>query len=237
MNKKVLVLVGFLLATLLILSACGQRVVNVPPDSSPAPVDQTTDEAGNISGKTDSSSPGFTSSQNSGLEDPESATVKLIGERTKATEFIRSLEPPAELVMISLKYINSLSNQTGLATNFYIYSSSSHPNFYYLVNAPRSGENMKRFIMPVEDLQLDYSVLPIPLDIWTINYAKALQSVEEKGGAEFRARHKSFEVSAILAMPATQFLSWYVSYKATDGTGEALRASVDAHSGQVQIVS
>jgi len=233
-------LVSLSLVVLLVFSACGRREINVPSTYSPAPVNQNIDKAGNISnsnGISSAPSNNFGGSQNSGLEDPEAAMSRLVEERNKATEFIRSLEAPAELVMISVKYINSLSNQIGLATNFYIYSSSGHPNFYYLVNVPRNGENMKRFIMPVEDLQLDYSVVPIPLDIWKINYAKAIQLVEEKGGADFRAQHQSFEVSAILAMPAGQFLSWYVSYKANDGTGATLRASVDAHSGQVTLVS
>nr|AQS30610.1 hypothetical protein [uncultured bacterium]AQS31135.1 hypothetical protein [uncultured bacterium] len=177
-----------------------------------------------------------TTVSSSGLPDPASVKASLATETSGAETAVKTLQADAVLQLVSIKFINSLSDQTGLSTNYYIYASASNPNFYYLVNMPRNGEKLKRFLMPVEDLDLPFDLLQIPVKYWKLSYAEALQSVEQRGGSDFRAKHKTFEVSAILAIPAGQYLSWFVTYRATDGTGDVLKASVDANSGAVSLI-
>lgn len=173
----------------------------------------------------------------SGLADPIVIQAQLVRETQEATDFIRLIQPDAVLVLLSTKYINSLSNTFGLSTNYYIYSSPSEPDYYFLVNVPRNGlDPMKRFLMPVQDFELDFSVLPIPSEYWKLNYAKALTLAEAQGGSSFRSQRKTFDVSVILARPAGKHLSWFITYKATDGSGARLQVQVDSNTGEVQIV-
>ncbi len=172
----------------------------------------------------------------SGLPDPASLRTSLTAETQNAEAAVKTLQPDTILQLVSIKFINSLSDQTGLSTNYYIYASATNPNFYYLVNMPRNGERLKRFLMPVEDLDLPFDLLPIPVKYWKLSYADALKATEQRGGSDFRTQHKTFEVSAILAIPAGQYLSWFVTYRATDGTGDTLKASVDANSGAVSLI-
>lgn len=171
------------------------------------------------------------------MADPTVIQAQLVRETKEASDFIKLIQPDAVLVLLSTKYINSLSNTFGLSTNYYIYSSPSKPDYYFLVNVPRNGlDPMKRFLMPVQDFELDFSVLPIPLEYWKVNYAKALQLAEAQGGSNFRSQHKTFDVSVILARPAGKYLNWFITYKATDGSGARLQVQVDSNTGTVQIV-
>jgi len=180
--------------------------------------------------------PGTTAPE-SGLADPTVIQTQLLRETKEATDFIRLIQPDAVLVLISSKYINSLSNTFGLSTNYYIYSSVAKPDYYFLVNVPRNNlDPMKRFLMPIQDFDLDFSVLEIPAQYWKTNYAKALQLAEAQGGASFRSAHKTFEVSVILARPAGKYLVWFITYKATDASGAKLQVQVDANSGEAKIV-
>src|SRR3989344_3020265 len=180
--------------------------------------------------------PGTTAPE-SGLADSTVIHPQMLRENKEATDFIRLIQPDAILVLVSSKYINSLSNTFGLSTNYYIYSSVSKPDYYFLVNVPRNNlDPMKRFLMPIQDFELDFSVLDIPAEYWKINYAKALQLAEAQGGASFRAQHKTFEASIILARPAGKQLNWFITYKATDASGAKFQAQVDAGSGAVTIV-
>lgn len=225
-------------ALLMTLSAagCRRRVL----DNTNNIVDNS---IGNISNSpTDSSNtivtpyPGTTAPE-SGLADPTVIQAQLVRETQEATDFIHLIQPDAVLVLLSTKYINSLSNTFGLSTNYYIYSSPSEPDYYFLVNVPRNGlDPMKRFLMPVQDFELDFSVLPIPFEYWKINYAKALALAEAQGGGNFRSQYKTFDVSVILARPAGKHLNWFITYKATDGSGARLQVQVDSNTGEVQIV-
>lgn len=207
------------------------------------PIDNADNSLDNgISNTTTDQNPDFTpypgtSAPESGLADPTVIQAQLVRETKEATDFIRLIQPDAVLVLISSKYINSLSNTFGLSTNYYIYSSLSKPDYYFLVNVPRNNlDPMKRFLMPVQDFELDFSVLEIPAQYWNTNYARALQLAEAQGGASFRSAHKTFEVSAILARPAGKYLNWFITYKATDASGAKLQIQVDANSGEVKIV-
>ncbi len=168
----------------------------------------------------------------SGLPDATAAKPLLDTELKRATDAIKQLKPDAVLKLVSMKFINSLSDQSGLATNYYIFSAASDPKFYYLVNAPRNGERIKRFIMPVEDLELPFDLVDLPFQFWKLSYVQALNISEQKGGLAFRTQHPKFEASAILAKPAGQYLSWFVTYRATDGSGAVLKVSVDAFTGE-----
>lgn len=173
----------------------------------------------------------------SGLPNPVLILESLKKETRDATDRIHTLKADAQLTIVSAKYINSLSDFYGLNTNWYIFTSASDIVNFYLVNMPRNGESLKRLIMPKLDFALDFDVVPIPLDKWQKSYADALQIVETNGGAAFRAQHKTFEVSVILAYPAGQpQLNWYVTYKATDGTAAYLKAQVNATTGNITIV-
>lgn len=228
-NRRIWAWLGLMTAVLVVLAGAGcQRRALVPEDEQPTPQDE---EQPIPEGQTP-----ISTIPESGLADPDLIYQSLLRETTSATESIRRIQPDAVLSMVSSKYINSLSNTFGLSTNYYIFSSQEKPDYYYLVNVPRNGDSPKRFIMPVEDFDLPFSVLPIPLDRWKVSYVAALQKVETSGGAAFRGQHKTFDASVILAIPAAQRLSWFVTYKATDGTGAVLKVQVDAETGDVQIV-
>ena len=88
-----------------------------------------------------------TTVSNSGLPNPASVKASLATETANAETAVKTLQADAVLQLVSIKFINSLADQTGLSTNYYIYASASNPNFYYLVNMPRNGEKLKRFLM------------------------------------------------------------------------------------------
>lgn len=192
--------------------------------------DQATEET------TDDSTSTSLTVPDSGLADPAVIRQSVIQERIQADQAVQALQPDVVLQLVSTKFINSLSNQTGLATNYYIYSSSSNTDFYYLANVPRNGESLKRFLMPKSDLDLPFDLVNVPFESWKLTYADALKLAEERGGADFRARHATFEVSVILAKPAGDILSWFITYRATDNTGDMLKVAVDANNGEATII-
>jgi hypothetical protein len=226
-------LVGGLLVVVLLMTlsaaGCKRRAVDNTVDNNISNLtNTTTDQSDSFSN---------TTSPESGLADPVAIQAQLVNEAKEATDFIRLIQPDAVLALVSTKYINSFSNAFGLSTNYYIYTSAAETNYYFLVNVPRNNlDPMKRFLMPVQDFELDFAVLEIPTQYWNVNYAKALQLAEAQGGSNFRAQHKTFDVSVILARPAGKYLSWFISYKATDASGAKLQIQVDANSGEVKIV-
>ena len=236
-SKAILLLVGIFTTISLVGISCsrGPKADNTAVDNTitNTAIDNTAINNTAVINPTDQTT---TTVSGSGLPDPSRIKTSLAAETTNAESAVKTLQPDAILQLVSIKFINSLSDQTGLATNYYIYASASNPNFYYLVNMPRNGERLKRFLMPVEDLDLPFDLLPIPAKYWKLSYADALKAAEQRGGSDFRAKHKTFEVSAILAIPAGQYLSWFVTYRATDGTGDVLKASVDANSGAVSLI-
>lgn len=238
-KHKKLAWVGLLLVLPLILSAasCQRTVVEDEPiDNSTS--DDLTDDT------TDSALDDLLPSENnqpitpSGLPDPAIIDAESKVEVQIATDFIKLIQPDAVLTALASKYRNSLSNTYGLLTNYYIFTSSSEPGYYYLVNRPRDGlSKMVRFIMPIQDFALDFDLLPVPFEWWNINYAKALQLAETQGGGDvFRSKHANFDVSAILAIPVTEYLTWSITYKATDNSGDLLKIQIDANTGTVEII-
>lgn len=243
--------IGLALVLMLILvgAGCQRRstsddLFNNTTDNS---VDNTIDNtiANNTTNNTiDPSGNGGTAPE-SGLPDPATILTTLKQETTTATERIKSLvvcgqaKTDLNLTILSSKFINTLAD-SGLDTNWYIYTSASDPANFYLVNMPRSGGQVsKRIIMPKSDFNFDFDVLPIPLAQWKISYADALKRAEEYGGKSFRAQHKTFEVSTILAYPAAgeqQQLSWSVNYKATDQSGANFKVQVNAATGDAVVV-
>ena len=172
-----------------------------------------------------------------GLADPAAAQTAMTKELADATTAIQSLQPDAVLQLVSMKFVNSLSDQAGLTTNYYIFSSPSDTRYYYLVNMPHNGESMKRFLMPKEDLDLPFDLIAVQQQYWKLSYVDALRAVETQGASDFRTKHSTFEVSAILAKPAGQFLNWFITYRATDSTGAVFQASVDSTAGTVKVAS
>lgn len=234
MKKEWLVwgMLGVALIVTLSAAGCQRRAVDNtidnPIDNSIANISNTTTDTGSNLG---------TKSPESGLADPTAIQAQLTRETKEATDFIRLIRSDAVLALISTKYINSLSNTFGLSTNYYIFTSLAEPDYYFLVNVPRNGlDPMKRFLMPVQDFELDFSVLDIPMQYWKFNYVQAMQLAEAQGGSAFRAQHKTYEVSIILVRPASKHLSWFITYKGTDASGAKFQIQVDANSGEVQIV-
>ncbi|MFH0912445.1 MAG: hypothetical protein V1807_02185 [Patescibacteria group bacterium] len=254
MKSKYLTWIGLIVVLMLVLTGASCQRNTSNDDLSNDEVNGTPDNsAGNTTGgPADNGTPNNTTpsagqAPDSGLPSPGSILPVLKQETINATERIKSLvicgQPKTDLnlTIISSKFINTLSN-TGLDTNWYIFTSPSDPANFYLVNMPRaessSGQVAKRIIMPKSDFDFDFDVLPIPMDQWKISYADALKSAEEYGGSTFRAQHKTFEVSTILAYPAVgqQQLSWSVTYKATDSSGAYLKVQVNADTGEAVLV-
>jgi hypothetical protein len=171
-----------------------------------------------------------------GLPDAVASKTVLDAELTKATDSIRQIQKDAVLKLISMKFVNSFSDQTGLSTNYYIFSSPSNPQYYYLVNVPRNGEKIKRFIMPVDDLDLPFELLDMAFQYWKLSYIDAIKAAESQGAKDFVTQHAKFDLSIILAQPAGQYLNWFLTYKATDGSGATLKIAVDAYNGQASLV-
>ena len=171
-----------------------------------------------------------------GLPDATASKTVLDAELTKATDSVRLLANDAVLKLVSMKFINSFSDTAGLSTNYYIFASPANPQYYYLVNVPRNGEKMKRFIMPVEDLELPFDLLDLPFRFWKLSYIEAIKAAEAIGAKDFTDAHKQFDLSIILGQPAGQYLNWFLTYKATDGSGATLKIAVDSYSGKASIV-
>lgn len=169
-----------------------------------------------------------------GLPDPTVSRPILQDELNKATAKVKELKDDVVLQLVSMKFVNGLSDSNGLVTNYYIFSSPTDTRYYYLVNVPHNGEQMKRFLMPKEDLELPFDLIALPFNFWKQTYVDALKTAEANGGEAFRAKHSKFEVSAILAQPAGQYLYWFITYRATDGTADILQLSVDGYKGGVQ---
>jgi len=247
MKRKNIAWVGFAIVLMLVLIGAGcQRRTTDNELLNNAVVNNT---VGNSIGNNtiDNSSPTNTI-PDSGLPTPSAILTDLKQETLSANERIKSLvlcgKPKTDLnlTIVSSKFINTLSD-SGLDTNWYIYTAPGAQDYYYLVNMPRkdspAGQTSKRIIMPQTDFNFDFAVLPIPLDQWKISYADALQKAEELGGAKFRVDHKTFEVSVILAYPAAgteQQLSWSVTYKATDRTGAYFKVQVSATTGSGVVI-
>lgn len=213
--------------------------VQIPDDNIDNPIDSGPfgdDPFGSIDYPGSSTNPTPSNQDDSGLNNSSAVYALLQQEKERATESIHALQEDAILTLVSLKFVNGLSDNN-LVTNYYIYLSSSNPDYYYLVNMPRNGAGLKRFLMPREDLSLPFNLLEVQEQFWKLSYADALQAVETRGGTTFRANHtNAFEVSAILAKPAGQFTNWFITYRATDGTGEVFKATVDSVSGETTIV-
>jgi len=182
-------------------------------------------------------------STGSGITDPELALPAAVAELEKATALAKAIQTDVVLAAISTKYINSLSDSLGLSTNYYFFLSPTKLDYYFLVNMPRNAlEQPKRFMMLQQDFDdLGFSLLPVPFDNWKINYAQALQLAEQAGGAKFRAGHKNFEVSQILARTSggddvTHHLQWHISYKAKDESGAKFNVQVHATTGEVTLI-
>jgi len=171
-----------------------------------------------------------------GLPDAVASKTVLDAELSKATDAIKKIQADAVLKLVSMKFVNSFSDQTGLSTNYYIFSSPANPQYYYLVNVPRNGEAMKRFIMPVDDLALPFDLLDLPFQYWKLSYIEAIKAGESQGSKEFIAAHPKFDLSIILAKPAGQYLNWFLTYRATDGSGAVLKIAVDSLSGTASLV-
>ncbi len=170
----------------------------------------------------------------SGLPDPTATRPLLQEELKQATAKIKVLKNDVVLQLVSMKFVNSLSDATGLVTNYYIFVSPTDPRYYYMVNVPHNGEGVKRFLMPQEDMELPFSLIPVSYQFWKLSYVDALKLAEENGGSAFRAKHPKFEVSVILGKPTGQYLNWFITYRATDGTADVLQISVDAYDGKIQ---
>jgi hypothetical protein len=172
--------------------------------------------------------------QGSGLPDATATRPVLQEELKEATAKIKALKSDVVLQLVSMKFVNSLSDSSGLVTNYYIFVSPTDPRYYYMVNVPHNGEDIKRFLMPQEDMALPFSLIPVPFQYWKLSYVDAMNIAEDNGGAAFRAKHPKFEVSVILGKPTGQYLDWYVTYRATDGSADVLQVSIDAYDGKVQ---
>ncbi len=229
-HSLLLLFVGLVVFTMLAGVSCQRGTSDETNNEATNNTDVTNNVTNDVT-NTDETLP-----SNSGLENPTGLRSLLLDEKNKADIAVQTLQADTKLQLVSLKFINSLSSQVGLATNYYIYSSVSNPSFYYMVNAPRNGESFKRFLMPVEDLDLPFDLMPIPMEYWKLSYADSLSEAEKRGGDTFRAKHTTFEVSVILARPAGQHLSWFVTYRATDSSGDMLKVSVDANSGEVTVI-
>lgn len=242
-NRSTLVLLGLLVTVGLTAAACGRGpgLANDNQDNqqqdtgsttqTPDGVDLSLPDLGN-----GSSNVGTPPQSGLGLPDSVASQPILDAEVQRATAAVAELEEDVILKLVSTKFVNSYSDQTGLATNYYIFASPSNPQYYYLVNVPRNGDRLKRFIMPVDDLELQFDLLDLPFQFWKLSYIDAIKAAEGVGAKDFTNQHSKFDLSLILAQPAGQYLNWFLTYRATDGSGAVLKVAVDSYSGTASIV-
>lgn len=213
-------LVSLALVTVLTLGGCRRRV---PPPVAP-PEESKSEET-------------TSSAAASGLPtDLLGLTARLIEENKAATRFISQLRADLELVIVAMSFVDSFAEIGGLSTNYYIYSTPQDPKFYYLASLPRDGTSPKRFLMPKEDFEFEFPVSAIPLADWKVNYGQAIAAVEKQDGEAWRSQHKLFKATVTLAMPVAQKLAWYITYRASDGSGATFKATVDATNGETLIL-
>lgn len=212
-------------------STTNNAAVNNPADNSLTNAASSLDGLGNGGASNNATSSNLPLG---GLPDPTVSRPLLQDELNKATAKVKELKDDVVLQLVSMKFVNGLSDTNGLVTNYYIFSSPTDTRYYYLVNVPHNGEQMKRFLMPKEDLELPFDLIALPFNYWKQTYVDALKVAEANGGEAFRAKHSKFEVSSILAQPAGQYLYWFITYRATDGTADILQLSVDGYKGTIQ---
>ncbi len=227
MLRRGLILLALVLAFSLFLTGCRRRPVNPPINTEPSAEEaQPTEETA--------------SAPASGLS-PElllGTSQALKNETSRAIELAKELNNNLELVILSMTFENSFSDLQGLVSNYFIFATGNPSDpYYYIVNVPRDGRAPKRFIMLKRDFEFDYTVIAIPNERWKINYAQAINASEQKGGESFRARHPNFQATATLAMPVTQRLAWYVTYRALDGSGATFQTVVEAETGEATVLS
>lgn len=231
MLRRRIILISLLgLATAVALTLAGCR-----RPAAPSTNNQATNNAANTADNTANTAQN-TIASSSGLPDALSIMTMLKSETQQASSQISVLKSGLELVIVSMTFDKTFSDMNGLVTNYYIFSSPSDQSYYYIVNMPRDGSTPKRFLMLKSDFNLGFAVIPIPLSDWKINYAQAIQAAEQQGGATFRSQHPDFRATVTLAMPATQKLAWYITYRASDQSGATFKATVDASSGAVAVV-
>jgi len=229
MLRRGIILLTLVLTTALILSGC-RRPVAPSSSSNEQGAEETTSQAEEK--ETTGTVPASGLPQNlAGI------TETLKTETQRANSLIQELRGDLELVIVAMTFEDSFSDLNNLTTNYYIFSTPNDPSFYYMVNMPRDGTAPKRFLMPKADFDFDFSVIAIPLDQWKINYAQAVQAVEKEGGENFRSQHSHFKTTVTLAIPVTQKLAWYITYRALDGSGATFKATVDANAGTVVVLS
>lgn len=238
--KKEGFLVGGLIVVLLMVLVtvgCAKRALQ----DNTGNTDNTTNEISNNTNEITNEA--VDNSAESGIVDSDAAALSATAELAEATALAMAIQKDVVLAAISTKYINSLSDSVGLSTNYYFFLSPTKLDYYFLVNMPRNAmEEPKRFMMLQQDFNdLGFSLLPVPFEYWKINYAKALQLAEGAGGAKFRAGHKNFEVSQILARTSggddvTHHLQWHISYKAKDDSGTVFQLQVHANTGNVTLI-
>jgi len=240
MKKKDFLVGGLMLVLLMVLVTvgCTKRALQNNTEETSNTANEITNTANEIANNTVNEN-----ATGSGLADPDIAATLATSELNRATELTKAIQKDVVLAAISTKYINSLSDESGLSTNYYIFISPTKPDYYFLVNMPRNAtEQPKRFIMLQQDFSdLGFSILPVPYEYWKINYAKALQLAEQAGGAKFRTGHKNFEVSEILARPSggsgeSYHLQWHIAYKAKDDISTMFKVQVHANTGAVTLI-
>lgn len=224
-NLVAILVLGVVVMMALTALSCGRGTQTNDADNTA--VDNTiTNEANTVANTTVDTG--------SGLPDPTATRPLLQGELKQATAKIQALKSDVVLQLVSMKFVNSLSDSSGLVTNYYIFVSPTDTRYYYMVNVPHNGEGIKRFLMPQEDMELPFSLIPVPYQWWKLSYVDALKLAEENGGATFRAKHPKFEASVILGKPTGQYLDWFITYRATDGSADVLQVSIDAYDGKIQ---
>jgi hypothetical protein len=234
LQKKLFTALGLTVVVMFTLSACARRGAN--DNLVPATNEQT-----NTTPATNTSDiPAQTTSDATGTGLPANSTTTkaaLIKETQTATDSIKQVQPDAQLVLVSMKFINSFSDLKGLATNYFIFRSPVDTRYYFLVDVPRNGEKARRFLTPREDFEFQLDLLPIDFANWKQSYVDAIAKAEAQGGADFRGKHASWEATVILGQPAGQSkLAWNVTYRATDGSGEEFKVWVDAATGAAEVV-
>ncbi|MBU1082819.1 hypothetical protein KKE14_00005, partial [Patescibacteria group bacterium] len=147
-NKKVFLAGGLVVALVMVLITvgCTKRALNTDntDNSIVNEVNNTIDNG--IANEVPDNSPG------SGIADPDLAATSATEELAIATSLITAIQKDVVLAAISTKYVNSLSDSTGISTNYYFFISPAKLDYYFLVNMPRNDlEAPKRFIMLQQD--------------------------------------------------------------------------------------
>lgn len=198
-----ILLIAILLVVPLLLTGCSlKRPANSDSKATPTPKASTVSSSGSpmpvIEGDTYLTI------------DPAAVSQAIATNKQAAANKVEAWHDDAVLSHVSVTLPSNLA--AGQATEVYTYGSASDAyNWWTMTISGKTGKSV-RAIIPKEDY-LGTAIPTIPTQHWKIDYVEAFQLAEVAGGADFRAKYPSSQITLSLGVSEPkQYLWWTVEY-------------------------